>query len=195
MFSKKKKNTDVPSISQLETALNYEKYRIKYKNAVKSTVYVLITVAAVAVLIATLWLPVLKIYGTSMLPTFEPGDIVVSVKKKKFDAGDVIAFYYENKLLVKRYIAGPGDWVKIEEDGTVYVNGNKLEEPYLTEKSLEPCDIEFPYQVPENKYFVMGDSRTVSIDSRSSAVGCISEEQIVGNIVFRVWPISGFGDV
>lgn len=195
MFRKKKKNKDVPSISQLETALNYEKYRIKYKNAVKSTVYVLITVAAVAVLIATLWLPVLKIYGTSMQPTFEPGDIVVSVKKKKFDTGDVIAFYYENKLLVKRYIAGPGDWVKIEEDGTVYVNGNKLEEPYLTEKSLEPCDIEFPYQVPENKYFVMGDSRTVSIDSRSSAVGCISEEQIVGNIVFRVWPISDFGNV
>lgn len=195
MFRKKKKNKDVPSISQLETALNYEKYRIKYKNAVKSTVYVLITVAAVAVLIATLWLPVLKIYGTSMQPTFEPGDIVVSVKKKKFDTGDVIAFYYENKLLVKRYIAGPGDWVKIEEDGTVYVNGNKLEEPYLTEKSLEPCDIEFPYQVPENKYFVMGDSRTVSIDSRSSAVGCISQEQIVGNIVFRVWPISDFGNV
>lgn len=195
MFRKKKKNKDVPSISQLETALNYEKYRIKYKNAVKSTVYVLITVAAVAVLIATLWLPVLKIYGTSMQPTFEPGDIVVSVKKKKFNTGDVIAFYYENKLLVKRYIAGPGDWVKIEEDGTVYVNGNKLEEPYLTEKSLEPCDIEFPYQVPENKYFVMGDSRTVSIDSRSSAVGCISQEQIVGNIVFRVWPISDFGNV
>lgn len=195
MFRKNEKKQKVPNISQLETALNYEKYRIKYKNAVKSTVYVLITVAAVAVLIATLWLPVLKIYGTSMQPTFEPGDIVVSVKKKKFDTGDVIAFYYENKLLVKRYIAGPGDWVKIEEDGTVYVNGNKLEEPYITEKSLEPCDIEFPYQVPENKYFVMGDSRTVSIDSRSSAVGCISEEQLVGNIVFRVWPISGFGNV
>lgn len=195
MFRKKKKNKEVPSISQLETALNYEKYRIRYKNAVKSTVYVLITVAAVAVLIATLWLPVLKIYGTSMQPTFEPGDIVVSVKKKKFETGDVIAFYYENKLLVKRYIAGPGDWVKIEEDGTVYVNGNELEEPYLTEKSFKPCDIEFPYQVPENKYFVMGDSRTVSIDSRSSAVGCISEEQIVGNIVFRVWPISDFGNV
>lgn len=195
MFRKNEKKQKVPNISQLETALNYEKYRIKYKNAVKSTVYVLITVAAVAVLIATLWLPVLKIYGTSMQPTFEPGDIVVSIKKKKFDTGDVIAFYYENKLLVKRYIAGPGEWVNIEEDGTVYVNGNKLEEPYITEKSLEPCDIEFPYQVPDNKYFVLGDSRTVSIDSRSSAVGCISEEQLVGNIVFRVWPISGFGNV
>jgi len=158
-------------------------------------VYTLITVAAIAVLVATLWMPVLQIYGSSMTPTLKDGNIVVSVKSVNFQSGDVIAFYYNNKILIKRVIAGPGDWVNIEEDGTVYVNNEKLEEPYLMEKALGECDIEMPYQIPESRLFVMGDHRSVSVDSRSTAVGCVSEEQIVGRIAFRVWPLNEFGKI
>lgn len=185
----------IPNMSQIQSALNHEEYRKRYVKAVRSTIYALIVVAAIAVLVATLWLPVLEIYGTSMAPTFNPGEIVVSVKSKKFETGDVLAFYYENKLLVKRYIAGSGDWVNIDSEGTVYVNGIKIEEGYITDKSYEPCDIDFPYQVPENKYFVLGDSRTTSIDSRISSIGCIEEEKVVGKIVFRVWPFKKFGKI
>lgn len=153
----------------------------------------LIIVAAIAVLVATLWLPVLQIYGSSMTPTFKEGQIVVAVKGSSFEEGDIIAFYYGNKLLVKRYIAGPGSWVDIKEDGTVYVDGAELSELYLTEKALGECDMEFPYQIPEDRYFVLGDHRSTSVDSRSSAIGCVAEEQIVGRIVFRIWPLTKIG--
>ena len=125
-----------------------------------------------------------------MGPNLEEGDIVVSVKSKEYQTGDIIAFYYNNKILVKRVIASAGDWVDIKEDGTVYVNGEELEEPYLSETALGDCDIELPYQVPESRIFVMGDHRSISVDSRSTAVGCIAEEQIVGKLVFRLWPIT-----
>lgn len=184
-----------PSVSQLEAELDRVKYKKRYRSALRSTVYTLITVAAVSILTATLWLPVLRIYGSSMTPTLEGGDIVVSVKDDDFSPGDVICFYYNNKILVKRVIALPGDWVNITEEGAVYVNGELLEEPYLTEKALGTCDIELPYQVPESRVFVMGDHRSVSVDSRSTAVGCVAQEQIVGRLVFRVWPISGFGPI
>lgn len=159
----------------------------------RSTVSTLITVAAAAVLVSTLWLPVLRIYGSSMTPALEDGNIVAAVKSGTFKTGDIIAFYYNNKILVKRIIARAGDWVDIREDGTVLVNGEKLYEPYLAEKAFGECDIELPYQVPEGRYFVMGDHRSVSVDSRSTSVGCVAEEQIVGRLVFRVWPLDGFG--
>ena len=153
----------------------------------------MIVVAAVAVLVATIWMPVLQIYGSSMTPTLTEGNIVVSVKGSDFEAGDLIAFYLGNKILVKRCIAGPGQWVDIDADGNVYVDGELLDEPYLTEKALGDCDIELPYQVPDNRYFCMGDHRSTSVDSRSTTVGCVSDEQIVGKIVFRVWPLPDFG--
>jgi signal peptidase I len=152
-------------------------------------------VAAVAVLVATLLLPVLRIYGTSMSPTLTNGEIVLSLKGSDFETGDVIAFYYNNKILVKRVIAGPGDWVDIKEDGTVYINDVELDEPYVVEKALGECDIEMPYQVPESRYFVMGDHRSVSIDSRSTSIGCVSEEQIVGKLVMKIWPLSDLGKI
>jgi signal peptidase I len=152
-------------------------------------------VAALAVLVATLWLPVLQIYGTSMAPTLNDGEVVVSLKSGTFNTGDVIAFYYNNKILVKRVIAGPGDWVDIKDDGTVYVNDVELDEPYVVEKALGDCNITLPYQVPESRVFVMGDHRSVSIDSRNTAVGCVSEEQIVGRLVMRLWPLSQFGEI
>lgn len=179
-----------PDIEQLKAELDREKYRRRYRSVLRSTIYTLITVAAVSILVATLWLPVLQMYGSSMAPTLTDGDIVISVKGSDFEQGDIIAFYYNNKILVKRVIAGPGDWVDIDEDGTVYVNGEELEEPYLVEKALGECDIELPYQVPESRVFVMGDHRSVSVDSRSSAVGCVSEELIVGRMVLRIWPFN-----
>lgn len=184
-----------PSVLQLEGELARLEHRHRYRKVIQSTIYMLITIAAVAVLVATLWLPVLRIYGTSMSPTLEDGQIVVSVKSSNLETGDLIVFWYNNKILVKRLIAGPGDWVDISEDGVVSVNGTEIDEPYLTERALGECDIELPYQVPDSRLFVMGDHRSVSIDSRSSAVGCVSEEQIVGKIEFRVWPFDKFGSI
>lgn len=183
----------VPDIEQLKAELKRVKYKDRYKSVLKSTVYALIVVAAVSVLIATIWMPVLQIYGTSMKPTLEEGDIVVSLKGSDFESGDLIAFYFGNKILVKRCIAGPGQWVDIDEEGFVYVDGKLIDEPYLKEKALGDCNIKLPYQVPASRYFCMGDHRSTSVDSRNTAVGCVSEEQIVGKIVFRVWPLPNFG--
>ena len=182
-----------PTVAQLEQELKRETYRRRYNRVLRSTSYTLLTVAAAAGLVATLFLPVLRIYGTSMTPTMTDGDIVVSVKGGSFARGDVIAFWFNNKILVKRVIAQPGEWVDIDEAGNVSINGEPLDEPYLSEKALGECDIELPYQVPDGRLFVMGDHRSTSSDSRSSAVGCVAEEQIVGKLVFRVWPLGGFG--
>ena len=184
---------ELPSLEQLTAELEREKYKRRYKRVLRSTIYTLIVVAAAAVLVATIWMPVLQIYGASMVPTLDEGDIVISVKGSDFEPGDLVAFYMGNKILVKRCIAGPGQWVDIDAGGNVYVDGKLLDEPYLTEKALGDCDIEFPYQVPDNRYFCMGDHRSTSVDSRSTTVGCVSDEQIVGKIVFRVWPLPNFG--
>lgn len=180
-------------MEQLTAELEREKYKRRYKRVLRSTIYTLIVVAAAAVLVATIWMPVLQIYGASMVPTLDEGDIVISVKGSDFEPGDLVAFYMGNKILVKRCIAGPGQWVDMDAGGNVYVDGKLLDEPYLTEKALGDCDIEFPYQVPDNRYFCMGDHRSTSVDSRSTTVGCVSDEQIVGKIVFRVWPLPNFG--
>ena len=189
----RKEPVDYPSVEQLEAELKRVKYRSRYRAVLRSTLYMLIVVAAVAVLVATIWMPVLQIYGGSMTPTLNEGDIVVSIKGSDFEPGDLVAFYLGNKILVKRCIAGPGQWVDIDEDGNVSVDGKLLEEPYLTEKSLGGSNIELPYQVPDNRYFCMGDHRSTSVDSRHKEVGCVSEEQIVGKIVFRVFPFREFG--
>lgn len=191
----KKKPLDMPNIEQLEAELDRTRYKSRYRSVLRSTVYTLIVVAAIAVLVATIWLPVLQIYGSSMTPTLDEEDIVISIKGSQFQQGDLIAFYVGNKILVKRVIALPGQTVDIDEEGNVYVDGKYLDEPYLTEKSFGDANIGLPYQVPDNRYFCMGDHRSTSVDSRHSEIGCISEEQIVGKIVFRVWPLTQFGSI
>ena len=191
----KKRKLENPGLDSLKAELKRVRYRQRYHSAIRSTVYTLLTVAAIAVLVATLLLPVLRIYGSSMTPSLYEGDIVVSVKEMSFDRGDIISFYYNNKILVKRVIAFEGEWVDMDEDGNVRVNGVLLDEPYVNEKAFGECDISLPYQVPDGRLFVMGDHRATSADSRSTTVGCVMEEQIVGRIVYRVWPMSEFGPV
>lgn len=193
---KEKNNAAVlPGTAELTEAVKRDRYVHRFTATVRSTFLSLIVVAAVAILVAVLLLPILRIYGKSMNGTLDSGDIVVSIKSSDLKTGDVVAFYYNNNILVKRVIANPGEWVDIDKDGNVYVNNVKLEEPYIEEKAYGETNIELPYQVPEGKIFVMGDNRLVSIDSRNTSIGCISEEQIVGKIVFRVWPFAQFGPV
>lgn len=192
-MTEKEKGKPMPTVDELEMELSRVQYRNRYGKILRNTVFTLITVAATAVLVAVLFLPVLQIYGHSMAPGLEEGDIVAALKGAEFQTGDIVAFYYNNKILVKRVIAGPGDWVDIDAEGNVSVNGKALDEPYLSEKSLGECDIDLPYQVPENRWFLMGDHRSVSVDSRSAAVGCVSEEEIVGRLVFRAWPLEKIG--
>lgn len=189
------KNERTLSSAEVEQELNRERYKSRYNRTLKSTVFALVTAAAAAILVAALWLPVLEIFGSSMTPTLSEGQYVVAVKDNTPETGDIVAFYYGNKVLVKRCIAGPGTWVDILEDGTVVLNGEPLEEPYLKAKHLGICDLEFPYQVPEGAFFLMGDERETSVDSRHSSVGCITTDQMVGKIIFRVWPFDGFGTV
>lgn len=183
------------SANDYKSELDRVRQRNLFRKMVRSTLYALITVAAVAVLIAVLLLPVLRIYGTSMTPTLEEGEYVLSVKGERFSTGDVIAFYYNNKVLVKRVIANSGDWVDIDDKGNVYVNNVLIDEPYVQEKAFGDCNISLPYQVPENRTFVMGDHRSVSVDSRNTAIGCVADEQVVGRIVFKVWPLNKMGAV
>jgi signal peptidase I len=192
-MSEDPKIMESPSLDQLETELHREQYRHSYSRVLRSTIYILITVAAAAVLIAVLVLPVLQITGTSMSDTLQDGDIVVALNGSKYQTGDVVAFYYNNNILVKRVIANAGDWVDIDEDGNVFVNGEMLDEPYISEKALGDCNITLPYQVPDGRIFVLGDHRATSVDSRNTTVGCISTDLVIGKLLLRVWPLSDVG--
>lgn len=185
----------LPELSLLEAELERERYKNRYGRVLRSTAFSLVVVAAVAVLIAVLLLPVLQISGTSMTDSLQDEDIVVALNSSKYKTGDVIAFYYNNNILVKRVIAASGDWVDIDKDGNVYVNDELLDEPYVTDKALGDCNITLPYQVPDGRCFVMGDHRATSIDSRNTAVGCVSNDMVIGKILLRVWPMSEFGIV
>ena len=188
MLHRKKKGVSLPTKNQVETEQKRYRRQKAYNKALRGTVSVLTIVAAVAVLIATLILPVLQIEGTSMEPTLSNGDIVLLTKTTRFDRGDLCGFTWNNKLLIKRVIGLPGDWIEIDTNGTIYLNGEKLEEPYVEHQALGECDLEFPFQVPQEQYFVMGDMRESSIDSRNTLIGCVPKDQIVGKVFFRIWP-------
>ncbi len=190
-----RREIEIPSLELLEAELKKEQYKSRSNRILRNTIFSLLVVAALAALTAVLLLPVLQINGTSMTDTLQDGDIVAAVSNSKYKQGDVIAFYYNNNILIKRVIAVSGEWVEIDEDGNVYVNDKLLDEPYISEKSLGQCNIELPYQVPDGKCFVMGDHRETSIDSRNSSVGCVGEDAVVGKIIFRVWPIRSIGPV
>lgn len=183
---------EIPTTVQLEAELKRVKYRREYGKLLRNTISSLIVVAAIAVLVSMLFLPVLRVTGTSMTPTLQNDELVVCRKRGTFQSGDIIAFYFNNKILLKRVIGVAGDIIDIDDSGTVYVNGEALEEPYLNEKALGECDIELPYQVPDERVFVMGDHRSTSVDSRSTAVGCVAEEAVVGKVILRVWPVKQF---
>ena len=184
----RKEISSLPTIKQVETERKRYRRQKAYNKALSGTIYVLTIVAAVAVLIATLVLPVLQIEGTSMEPTLVNGDVVLLTKTTSFDRGELCGFSWNNKLLIKRVIGIPGDWIEIDTDGTVYLNGEKLDEPYAEQLSVGECDLEFPFQVPQEQYFVLGDMRESSIDSRNTLIGCVAKDQIVGKVFFRIWP-------
>ena len=193
MVKKKKKRIEFPSLEEIEQELERLQGKKSWRRALRSTIYTLIVVAAIAVLVAMLYMPVLRVSGSSMEPNLNDGDIIVGIKSGMFETGQICCFYYNNRLLLKRVIANGGDWVEIDQDGYVYVNGNMLDEPYVRERSIGICDIEFPYQVPDGQLFVMGDHRSTSVDSRSTVVGCIDVNEIVGKMFFRVWPFEEIG--
>lgn len=195
MSSMEKITRDLPTAKQLEFEMKRINYRKSYWKTLYNTVASLAVVAAIAVLIAMLLLPVLRVTGTSMTPTLQNDQLLICSKRSNFKSGDIVAFYLNNKILLKRVIGTAGDVIDIAEDGTVYVNGEKLDEPYVKELAFGECDIRLPYQVPDNRIFVMGDHRSVSIDSRSTSVGCIADEYIIGKVIFRIWPFDAFGSV
>ncbi len=188
MTFRKQREVSLPTKKQVEAERKRYRRQKAYNKALRGTVYVLTIVAAVAVLIATLILPVLQIEGTSMEPTLSNSDIVLLTKTTRFNREDLCGFTWNNKLLIKRVIGIPGDWIEMDADGNIYLNGEKLDEPYVQQKALGECDLEFPFQVPQEQYFVVGDMRESSIDSRNTLIGCIPKEQIVGKVFFRVWP-------
>ena len=189
MRNETEKKVDLPSLKEIQTERKRIRRGAYYRQALRSTISVLLVVAAVSVLITTLFLPILQISGDSMSPTLEHDEIVILLKTKDFDRGDLIGFYYQGKILLKRVIALPEDEVAIDADGNVYINGDLLDEPYVTAKGLGDCDLEFPYKVPGTGYFVMGDQRSNSVDSRNSAIGAISQDDIIGKVFLRVWPL------
>lgn len=186
---------NLPTAEQFKAELRQMKYRKDFKRILRSTISSLLVVAAIAVLVAMLLLPILRVTGSSMTPTLQNDELVVCSKRSNFKSGDVVAFYYNNKILLKRVIGVAGDIIDIKEDGTVFVNGEMLDEPYVNEKALGTCDIKLPYQVPDNRIFVMGDHRSVSVDSRSTTVGCIADEYVIGRVILRLWPFKTIGQV
>lgn len=189
-FIKKHLIADLPTIDQVRTEQKRLKHRAAYYKALRGTIYTLVIVAAIAVLVSSLLLPILQVSGDSMNPTLYDGDIIALVKTDQFKTGDLCSFSWNNRTLIKRVIGVSGDWIEIDAEGTIYLNGEALDEPYVTDKSLGECDLSFPYQVPENSLFVVGDHRETSIDSRSTVIGSVSLEQVTGRVVFRIWPLN-----
>lgn len=186
---------DIPTTEQLDSEVKRIRYRKSYIKTLYNTIASLLVVTAVAVLVSMLFLPVLRVTGTSMTPTLYNDELLICNKRSDFESGDIIAFYFNNKILLKRVIGIPGDVIDIAEDGTVYLNGEVLDEPYINEKAFGECDIKLPYQVPDNRVFVMGDHRSVSIDSRSASVGCVADEYIIGKVILRIWPFEALGTI
>ncbi len=192
MTEKPIKELPIPTIEEVQDARKKLRYRAAFRKSIVTTLSVLTVVAAVAVLVASLFLPVVRVVGDSMEPSLNNDELLLLVKTDNYERGGLCCFYYQNRLLIKRVIGLPGDWIYIDEEGTVEVNGEILDEPYVIDKSLGQCDIEFPYQVPESQIFVLGDHRETSVDSRNSVIGCVEVDRIVGQVLLRFWPLENF---
>ncbi len=192
---KEKKKIEIPTLTQLEAELDRENRKRQYRGELGKMAGILIVIGCALALVADMMLPVLQVNGTSMSPTLRKGDIVISMRGAEFTRGDMVAFYHSDKILVKRVIGLSGEWIDMNSDGDVYIDGVLLQEPYLVEKAFGECNIELPYRVPKGKVFVMGDHRSVSEDSRSSRIDCVSQAQIIGKLKFRVWPFESAGPV
>ena len=185
--------SDIPSIEALKEELARENARHQFRRSLWNVAVVLVVVAAVTALVATRLLVLIQINGDSMSPTLASGEVIFLHQTKEIRKGDIVGFYYGGRILLKRVIGSEGDWIEMDREGNVYVNGEPLSEPYLTERSLGKCNLEFPYQVPEGMLFVLGDNRAVSVDSRTRSLGCVEESRIVGRAVFRAWPLERVG--
>ncbi len=191
-MARRKKQTLFPELEEIQNEMRRARSQSKYHQALKSTAGTIVVVAAIAVLVASIFLPVLRVTGSAMQPSFAPGNVLVAFKTRDYLPGDVCSFYYNNKLIIKRVIATGGDMLEIDEDGRVSVNGLVLEESYVPQYDLGMCDIECPFRGPDEQLFVMGDNRASSVDSRVQAFGCISKEELMGKVVLRVWPLQNF---
>lgn len=191
--TKQKEPPKLPELGQLQVELELENRKWEARKALRSIVFVLLVVTAAAVVVAVLMFPILQVKRSSMGNTLQNGDVIVTMNTSNYQAGDVIAFYYNNTLMIKRIVAVSGDTVRINKKGDVSVNGKTLTEPYVTEKVRGDCTVEFPYEVPEGKFFVLNDQRDSAIDSRNATLGCVGGDQIVGKVLVRVWPFEAIG--
>lgn len=188
-----KEKLEIPSIPALKEELMREKIKREFRRAILNMAGVLIVAAALTALMATRIFVLVQINGSSMKPTLNEDEVIILRQTKAVEKGDIVGFYYGGKILLKRVMAGAGDEVDIDREGNVSVNGERIDEPYLKEKTLGKCDLEFPYEVPEGAIFVLGDNRAISMDSRIKSIGCVESDQIVGKVVFRMWPMACMG--
>lgn len=190
MPNKERVTVDIPTVEQVESELKRIKYKSSFFRTLVNTATIVAAVAAVSVLLSMIFFPVIQVSGDSMTPTLDDGDILVTYHSKDVTYGDLCCLSWQNKTLLKRVIGLPGDVISIDADGNVFVNQELIDEPYVIEKSLGDCDISFPYEVPDRKVFILGDNRTLSVDSRNTDIGCIDKEQIIGKVMFRIWPLN-----
>ena len=184
-----------PTTQEFKKEYSRLRKKQEFHQGLGRVIRILVVVAAISIIIATVFFSIMQVRGSSMSPTMEENEIIIVNRYSDVKKGDLIAFYYNNKVLLKRVIGISGDMVDMDDEGNVYVNNEKIEEEYLEEKDYGTPDITFPYQVPDGRYFVMGDHRSVSIDSRYQIIGTVSSEQLIGKVKFRIWPITRFGPV
>ena len=184
---------DRPSAEQIGALLRRVQRRREIFRSIGNILGVLVVIAAAVTLVFSLWLPALQVQRGSMAPTLNDGEVVVFITTGAVGRGDIVAFHNGNQILVKRVVAVAGDVVDIGGDGAVLLNGARLDEPYVSELSAGERTTELPCKVPDNQFFVLGDHRQTSIDSRNADIGTVRQDQIIGKALLRIWPLNAVG--